>query len=260
MSSIQGVSRSRLIFLRGLIWSVIGLIYAPLFACLYVVFQGIGLGHGSFVPAAALAGMVGAAFYGARQVALAGTLVGLAVGTLLLFLVPGDVGFWLMTLSAAGVGGGLGWLVRFPDRCSLHVPGKAMAGLLTGAACGGLLAVVEPFHTESFHIAGAVAFLVSVNGVLYVATLEWWIGRARIDRGRACNLVESLVIAMLAATAAASLWAVAGPLIGAVDGRYAPLFGAMFSQVPAAMTGGLIAGAVTGSLLQAFGFRWAHLD
>jgi hypothetical protein len=258
MSSDSGFSGIRLIFIRGLIWSVIGLIYAPLFAGLHVVFQGVGLRQGAFVPAAALAGMVGAAFYGARQVALAGTLVGLAVASLVLFVVPGDVGFWQVTLSAAATGAVLGWLVRFPDRCSLQVPAKALAGLITGAACGALLALVEPLHPNNFHISGAVAFLVSVNGMLYVATLGWWVEQARISRRRACNLVESLVIAMLAATAAASLWAVAGPLIGAVDTRFSSLLDAMLNLMPMAMAGGVIAGAVTGALLQAFGFRWAH--
>jgi hypothetical protein len=122
------------------------------------------------------------------------------------------------------------------------------------------LALVEPLHPENFHVSGAVAFLVSVNGTLYVATLGWWIEQARINRGRACNFVESVVIAMLAATAAASLWAVAGPLIGAVDTRFSPLLDAMLSLIPAAVVGGVLAGAVTGALLQAFGFRWAHED
>jgi len=155
--------RPRLIFLRGLIWSLIGLIYAPLFVCLYVVLQGIGLGDAAFLPAAAIAGMVGAVFYGARQVALIGTLIGLLVAALLFAAMTGEVGFWPLILTAAAVGGGLGWLVRFPDRCSLHVPGKAMAGLMTGAVCGGLLAMIEPLHPHTFPMSGAVAFMVSVK-------------------------------------------------------------------------------------------------
>jgi len=258
MSSSLVASRPRLIFLRGLIWSLIGLIYAPLFACLYVVFQGIGLGNAAFVPAAAVAGAVGATFYGARQVALAGTLIGLLVATLLFSTVPGIVSFWLVALTAAVVGGGLGWLVRFPDRCSLHVPGKAMAGLMTGAVCGALLALAEPLHPQNFHMSGAVAFMVSVNGVLYVSTIGWWVRQAAVRRGRACNLVESLVIALLAATAAASLWAVAGPIVGAVDGRFEPLLSAMLTHVPSALVGGLVGGAVTGATLQAFGLPWVH--
>ena len=258
MLSSQAAQSPRLIFLRGLIWSIIGLIYAPLFACLDLVFQGLGLEHGSFIPAAAIAGLVGAIFYGARQVAIIGVVIGLLVATLAFFSIPGHLGIWQVALPAAAVGAGLGWLVRFPDRCSLQVPGKALAGLMTGAVCGLVLAFAQPLHPERFHVTGVVAFLVSVNGILYVATLAWWVRRARIGRGRSCNLVESLVIGVLAAAAAASLWVVAGPLIGAVDGRYGPLLDAMLAQVPVAMLAGATAGALTGALLQAFRFRWVH--
>jgi hypothetical protein len=58
------------------------------------------------------------------------------------------------------------------------------------------------------------------------------------------------------AVAAASLWVVGGPLIGAVDGSFNPLLESIFALIPAAMFGGLAAGAVTGALLEAFGFDW----
>lgn len=47
-----------------------------------------------------------------------------------------------------------------------------------------------------------------------------------------------------------------GPLIGAVDGSFNPLLESIFALIPAAMFGGLAAGAVTGALLEAFGFDW----
>lgn len=259
-TSVLVPSHSRLVFLRGLIWSLIGLIYAPLFAGMHVIFHGQGFGHAALIPAAALAGGVGAAFYGARQVALVGTVVGVVVATTVLFVIPGIVPLWQVTLPAAAVGAALGGVVRFPDRCSVNVPGKTLAGLMTGAACGALLALAEPWHPQDFHIMGTLAFLVSVNGVLYVASVRWWMGLTRCNRGQPCNLIEALVIAALAATAAGALWAVAGPLIGAVDHTARATLDIIHQQVPLAILGGMLGGGVGGAVLEAFGFSWVHDD
>jgi hypothetical protein len=247
-----------MVFLRGLIWSLIGLIYAPLFAGLHVTFHALGFGHGALIPAAALSGAVGAAFYGARQVALAGTAIGVVIASVILFALPGIIPLWWVMLAAAVIGALLGAVVRFPDRCSLKVPGKTLAGLATGSACGIVLALAEPLHPEEFHITATLAFLVGVNGVLYVATVRWWAGLATINRGQACNLIEALVVSVLAATAAGAVWAVGGPLVGAVDFGSRAILDVVHQEVPLAMVGGLIGGGVAGALLEAFGFRWVH--
>lgn len=258
MSAIPSPARGRMIFLRALIWSLIGLIYAPLFAAFQVLFEGAGLAHTAYIPAAALAGAIGAAFYGARQVALAGTGIGLVVGSLLFVVLPGPVTLWQVVLGAAAVGAALGGLVRFPDRCSFNVPGKTLAGLAMGSFGGALLALAEWLHPQSFNIAGAVAFLVSVNGVLYVATVRWWVGLTRMRPGQACNVIEALVIAVLAAAAAGSLWVISGPLVGVVDDVWQGLIAAMHREIFWALAGGLFGGAVAGAMMEAFGFRWVH--
>jgi hypothetical protein len=129
---------------------------------------------------------------------------------------------------------------------------------VTGIVCGGLLALVEPLHPENFDAAGAVAFLVAVNGVLYVATVPWWVRRMGVGCGRPCNVVESMVIALLAATAAGSMWVVVGPMVGVVHEAYHAALDTMVRLTPGAAAGGLLGGAVTGALLEAFGFRWVH--
>jgi hypothetical protein len=251
-------SRTRSIFLRGLIWSLIGLIYAPLFTGLRVLFQQVGLQHWSFAPAAALAGAVGAVFYGARQVALAGTALGLMAGTAALVALPGPVVLWKLLLAGAVVGAVVGWMVRFPDSCSYHVPGKTLAGFVTGAAAGTLLSFVEPLHPADFGIVAAVAFLVSVNGVLYVACVRWFIGVATLDRGQPCHLIQAFAVALLAGTAAGSLWVVGAPLLEATDARYAAAIDAILRQIPLAVLGGMLGGAVAGATLEAFRVSWVH--
>jgi hypothetical protein len=256
MSSSVVSSRTSLVVLRGLVWAIIGLIYAPLFTALFVLFQAMGLGHGSFAPAAAIAGAVGAAFYSAREVALVGTVIGLGMATLLFMVLPGTVALWQVVLVAGLAGGLLGRLLRFPDQCALQAPGKAMAGLVSGLTCGALLGFVESLHTVTFNLTAIVAFLVSVNGTFYAATVGWWLGQARVKQGAPCKIIERLVIGLVAAVVAASLWVFAGPLIGAVDGSYYALLHSILTLLPGALFGGFVAGAITGALLQAFDFDW----
>jgi hypothetical protein len=256
MSTTLAVSRATLIFVRGLVWSIIGLIYAPLFTGLFVLFQALGLGYWAFAPAAAIAGAVGAAFYSAREVALVGALIGLGSTTLIFILIPGTVSLWQISLAAALAGALLGRLTHFREHCALQAPGKAMAGLMSGLACGALLTTVEIFHPLNFNITAIVAFLVSVNGTSYSATVGWWLRQAKVKGGRPCQIIEALVIAMVATVAAGSLWVFGGPLIGAVDGGYHALLDSILKFMPEAMFGGFIAGAVTGALLEAFDFEW----
>lgn len=256
MSTTLAISRASLVLVRGLIWSIIGLIYAPLFTALFVLFQAMGLGHWAFAPAAAIAGAVGAAFYSAREVALIGALIGLGTTTLLFILIPGTVPLWQISLAAALAGALLGGMARLPERCALQAPGKAVAGLVSGLVCGALLAAVELIHPLNFNITAIVAFLVSVNGTSYSATVGWWLRLAKVKGGRPCRVIEALVIGMVATVAAGSLWVFGGPLIGAVDGGYHALLDSILMFMPGAMLGGFIAGAITGALLEAFDFEW----
>jgi hypothetical protein len=251
-------SKIRLALLRSVVWALIGLIYAPLFLGLLAVFRDLGLGHAAFVPASLLATTVGAIFYGARQVGLAGTAIGLMVASLLLLIQPGAVGLWGAVGLATLVGGVLGWWVEFPERCSLQVPAKAVAGLTSGALSGAVLALAEPLHPFDFRAASTLAFLVSVNGVLYVSTVSWWLRRAAAGDNRHCGAVEVGVVALLSGLAAGGLWLGASPLVGLSETGLSPVLASLEAELPLAMVGGVFGGALVGVLLQGFGFRWVH--
>lgn len=248
----------RMVLFRGLVWSIIGLIYAPLFCSLELLFRQMGLGAFALAPAAALAGAAGAALYGARQVALAAGLVGVVAAVLLMSLLQAGLSFWHVAAFSAGTAMLAGLLVLFPDRCSHNVPGKALAGFVTGLAMGLLLALVEPFHDQTFRIAGVAAFLVSANGVLYVASVGWWVRHTTLHRSQPCRVIQSLVMAVLGGLAGGSLWLIAGPIVGDLDQGALTLVARIQAQMPMAMMGGALGGAVGGSLLEAFGFRWVH--
>ncbi|MCK7578969.1 MAG: hypothetical protein MZV65_26735 [Chromatiales bacterium] len=82
--------------------------------------------------AAALAGGAGAVLYGAREVALIGTGIGAAVGVALLILMPGQATLTDAVVVASILAATVGLTFSFPRRCTRHVPGKLLAGLVTG--------------------------------------------------------------------------------------------------------------------------------
>jgi hypothetical protein len=257
--SVDGPSW-RTALLRGIVWALIGMIYAPLFTGFVELFQGLGFGHGTYVAAAALAGAVGAALYGAREIALIATGIGVLIGVFLLMLFAEQVAVFHVVLAAAAVAGLVGLTFSFPARCSRHVPGKTMAGLATGAVCGTLLAIAEPFHPNPFSAFAVLAFLVSVNGVLYVATVRWWLllSRRLHCESRPCYVIESMVMSVLAAVAAGSVWMMIGPLLSLESELWQGASAAMHESIATAVLGGMFGGFIAGTLLEFFRFSWVH--
>ncbi len=254
------LSGLRLAFLRGIVWSLIGMIYAPLFTGLVELLNLAGWDRFAYVVAASLTGAVCAVLYGARQVALISTGLGVVVGVTFLILAVGGVGFLQAVLSAAALAAILGLLVAFPERCSRHVAGKALAGLVAGATGGSVLAIAEPLHAAAFSVVAVVAFLVSVTGVLYVATVNWWVAlthRMQLE-ARTCHRLESSIMAILAAVGAGSVWMVSGPLVPGGEGMWHQASLAMHRTIPEAVLAGLCGGAIAGFLLQSFRFSWVH--
>lgn len=259
-SALPARRRWRDALLRGIVWSLIGIIYAPLFTGLVEIFTGLGLGSGTYTVAAALAGGVGAALYGSREIALIATGIGAIIGVFaLMAMAEQAVGLYAVALAAT-VAGLLGLAVRFPAHCSRHVPGKTLAGLGTGALSGTLLAIASAFHAEPFPLFVALAFLVSVNGVLYVATVRWWLQLSyRLHcESRSCQVVESLVMALLAGLAAGSVWMVIGPLLNIDEGFWYLASVGLHEQVKLAALGGGLGGGIAGILLELFRFSWVH--
>lgn len=258
--SIPRESRRRLVFLRAIVWGLIGLIYAPLFVGLLSLFERLGVGPWGYVPAAAVAGGAGAVLYGARETGLAGTGIGLVVGAVLLVGAADQVPVVLAVLAAAAIAAAIGLSPFFPACCARHVPGKALAGVLAGALGGAVLAIAEPLHPRPFPVFAVLAFLVSVNGVLYVASVRRVVDLTRRLRleARPCNLIEGLVVSILSGLAAGSVWVMAGPFFGDPGSLVRVVGESVYVHLPIAVLGGVFGGAVAGSLLQTFGFSWVH--
>ncbi len=247
---------NRYVLMRALIWAMVGLIYVPLFLALEDLFRLASFGAWSFVPAAALAGGAGAMLYGARQVAIAASLIGVSTGSILL-LVPGaSVSLWqpaLVGLLAGMVGG---FFVRFPAGCTSNVVAKIMTGLSSGALCGAFLTMAEPMWPAVHLEVAAVAFLVSVNGVIYVTTVRFWVRALSRADGIANHWKQALVIGIVAMLTAASVWIVSKSIVGDVSSPMAVALMGLPDRLPGTLMSGAMAGAITGALLEIFRFRW----
>ncbi|MCF7989730.1 MAG: hypothetical protein K9M02_04735 [Thiohalocapsa sp.] len=236
-------------------WSLIGMIYAPLYVVLYELLSSVSGGWAT-VLAAAAAGGIGAAFYGARQLALTASLVGVSAGLLLLLVVGPDIPMWQVATATAALGLLTGAVLDFPNRCTANVGVKFAVGAGMSTVSGLVLTGIVLVVGGALPVAAAVALLVSVTGVLYVATLSLLPARERGGRPRFCSIAEGLVIAVIACFVATGLAAFADIFS---DASRAPLTDALLAtagDVPPAVIGGVIAGAVTGGLLELFEFSW----
>jgi hypothetical protein len=258
--TVASAVRWRLAFLRAIIWSLIGVIYAPLFIGLLSLARGSELGSVSYVLAAALAGGAGAVLYGARELALISTGIGAVAGVALLILMPGQATLTNAVVIASILAATVGLTLSFPRRCTRHVPGKLLAGLVTGAFVGALLTIAEPLHAAPFSTFSILVFLASVNGILYVGTVRGWILFSRRIglESRPCDLIEATTMAILAAVAAGSVWMVVAPLMGVEPGFWQLASLSMHDEIPQAFLGGLLGGAMAGLLLEIFRFPWVH--
>jgi hypothetical protein len=246
--------RMSAVLVRAAVWSLIGMIFAPLYLVL-AEFLAPTLGASAGPAAAALSGGIGAAFYGARQLALIGSLIGTGCAALAVAGPGADVSPWALSLAALAVSIGVGFLVRFPRRCTADVGVKALAGLAMGGISGLLLFLAERLTGLLLPAPAAVAFLVSVTGVLYVAVLAARPARPAV-RGRFCDLSEGLVLATIAVVAANGLTAFAGIFDLQGTGAFTATLLRVTEQLPAGVLAAMFAGAVAGGLLEVFEFDW----
>ncbi len=242
------------VVVRAAVWSLIGMIYAPLYLMLSEMLTP-SLGTWSGVLAATLAGGIGAAFYGARQLALTGSVIGSVCGLAAVGLLDLNLAHWGMTLAAVGVSIVVGFLVRFPDRCTAELGVKVLAGLVGGAVAGLLLLLLTAVIGVRLPHAAGVSFLVAVTGILYVALLVQRPVR-RVCRGRFCDLAEGLVIAVIAVITANGLAALAGIVAPGTPGMLTPMLVRVVDVMPQTVMSAMFAGAVAGGLLELFEFEW----
>ena len=243
--------------LRGVIWGLIGGIYAALFVGFLESFQFLGFSAWSLVLAGSLAGAVGAAFYGAMQIAILGTLAGVIASFAYLVIYSGGVhplGV-LVLASVAGMTLGIafGAMHVFLLRGALS---KLVSGLIGGSCAGLALWAVTLALPQPLPLGILVGILVPITGYVYVAVSE---RLETLCAGRLPDpIVGGLVAGSLAGVVGTSVWAVGGSATGSVGPVYQEVIEQALSQVPVAILGGAIGGILAGSLLGWLGMLPRH--
>lgn len=236
----------------AVIWGLVGAIYAGLF----VIFQEslIAAGYADYAPliAAPLAGAIGAAFYGAMQVAILGTLAGI-LATFGYVVSMAEESAFLGVLAAAGlagmvIGSGFGNLQLFLVRGALC---KAMAGMIGGlaasAAVWGLVLGLGP----RLPLWLETGLLVPITGSVYVALVTHieprLVGKVPVP------IMGGLVAGSLASVIGTTFWAVGGAATGSVDPVVIQAMETALTRLPQAILGGALGGILAGAVLAGLG-------
>ncbi len=243
--------------LRGVIWGLVGGIYALLFVGFLESFRYLGFPELGLVFAGSLAGAVGAAFYGAMQIAILGTLAGVVATFFYLVLFASQVQPHYVLLVAGAAGMVLGVVFGAMHVFLTHgALSKMISGLIGGAAAAAIVWLAFRLIAGQVNIGIIVGMLVPITGYVYVAVA----GRLeRVCGGRVPDpLVGALVAGSLASVVGASVWAVGGTATESIDPSFKLAIDQGLSLVPSALAGGVIGGILSGSLLGLMGLTPRH--
>lgn len=244
------MNRERLgaLFLRAIIWGMVGFIVAPLVIGFRDIALFLGLAGWALIPAVAFAGAAGAAFYGSMPIALVATLTGLVAGTAYLASVEGTVGLLSVALVAASAGALVGGLLQFPLRFSRGVPAKVMAGFSAGVGAGVLITLIDWVYAPALGTALIAGLSVALTGFIYALTERWWVHHMGPLLSR--SAIEVLVSAWLAGIAGGAIWLLGGPIVDVIEPTHKELIPQMLERLPSALIGGVLGGALMGLFME----------
>ncbi|MBK1722399.1 spermidine synthase [Thiocystis violacea] len=238
------------------VWGFAGALFGALFAGLYQVLGVLGLsGWQPLVIAAAAAAMTTSAFYSAMPVALVGAMAGVLASIGYLIATGQEVEL-LTIVGIAGLAGLIAgsfysWIVTSGSRPLA----ETLTGLIAGVLAGGVLAIVLAVLGEHVGMFVLAAGVVALVGTFFQVSERWLVSRSLGWLPDA--LSAPLVAALIAAVVGASIWIVGGTTAMMLDASTQDEIGKVLHDIPPGLTGGLLGGALTGILLELFGF---HLE
>lgn len=238
------------------VWGFAGALFGALFAGLHQVLVLLGLsGWQPLLIAAAAAAMTTSAFYSAMPVALVGAMAGVLASIAYLIATGQEVDLLTIVGLAAvmGVvaGGFYAWIVKSGSRPLA----ETLTGLVAGLLAGGVLAVALEVLGEGLGMFALAAGVVALVGTFFEVSERWLVSRSL--SWLPDSLAAPVVSGLVAAVVGASIWIVGGTTTVMLDPGAEEAVGRVLDDIPPGLAGGLLGGALTGILLELFGF---HLE
>ncbi|GEM_PF-6421164 len=251
------MASASIVFAKALIWAFAGALFGGVFSVLlYAMAMVVDAPLVQLVAGAGLAGAVIAAFFGAMQVAILGSLTGIIAGIGSLILLPNPEHPYYMLLAGAVLGALAGLL--FPAREALRERplGQTLAGLSAGSVTGTLLWALLISTGLRLPVLWLTLLAVAGVGIGYVFLLP--VLARRCSPWVSTHLSGPLVTALISLCVAAGLW-LTGQSIPSLDQTVPSDIARIVARIPEGMLGGGIGGAVGGALLELLGIetRWS---
>jgi hypothetical protein len=235
----------------GLIWATVGLIYSAILVMMLSLLRQLDYGAISFGIAPALAGAVGALFYGSLRLAFLATLAALigSFGYLAVFSMQSInplAMLWVSGTAGVIVGAHYGQLVK-GSRVQ-NATGKALAGFYSGFLAGIPLAAMAAL-SEVPRVGMAAAILTPLTGMIYVLTVDYFV---RHLHGQPPALISgALAGGVVAGLIGISVWIFAGVFNSTITATASGAVRYFWAELPQAAMGGMIGGFVAGAVLAA---------
>jgi hypothetical protein len=241
------------------VWGLAGGVFGALFAGLHQVLSALGLtGWQPLVAAAATAAMTTSALYSAMPVALTGAMAGVlaSIGALILLGQYVSLGEIVGAAALTGVAGGgfYAWMADSHGQPLVETLAGLGAGLIAGTTLAALVTLTG-YQAGTFVLAAGVVALV---GALFQIS-QRWLATAGSDWVHG-GLSAAVVAGLMASLVAAGIWILGGTTALTLESATSDALGQIGGEIPPGFIGGLMGGAVTGVILELFGFHLEEHD
>lgn len=236
---------------RATIWALAGALFGGVFFGLHEVFGTFGGAPWLMLTlAVALAGAVTSAFFGAMQVAVLGTMVGVLVGIVFLMLAVDPERPMIMLGAAMGAGLVAGSFYSGSSAIRSRPLGQTVSGLLAGCVAGPILHLLAASLGFGGSMLLLAALAVSLVGIFYLIASRWVLSLC--SEWMSAKMSGPVVAGLVAAAVATSMWLIGGSVTGGVELPEAAL-GERLLPVTQSLIGGALGGAIGGAVLEILG-------